>query len=296
MKGHRNVATAVPLDKQQRVTRHYTILGWDNVRIESVLEMVSTKNDLMRAEGLLIAEHIGNELCLNDCVSGRFETPYQRHRRQYEAVDGVRVTCECGTSVVQVHMADHLSRDVHKKMMILKTAVHIPNEQELIRCECGKNIRRCNMAYHITTETHLLKMQFKAMPELAEKIKCPPPCETPEGGDANITYCRCQCGTVVKRAQYWFHSSTLKHKKAMLQLSAPDRVQVIQDSVSERTVINKGKVTCECGKVISLAYMAIHKQTDQHRADVAEQQREVPETVAPPSRCRNVREFNVSVA
>ncbi len=277
-RAHRNVEN-LPVIKQQAVTLHFSSLGWDKVRIVSVHESICTRDDLYRAEGEFIKQHLGNPLCLNRRISGLLQTRTERFARVYAERDGIRISCECGDSIVQAALPGHLTSGRHSRNMILMTlpvSVEEKPADQYERCECGEMVRHYNFSYHLLTATHIWKMRVKHLPE-QKIIATPPAVPTPEGFNPRVTHCLCPCGLFANREQFRVHLKTEKHLKNMVKnglIKLPEYIPPVD------TTIPAGKQRCACGQLVSISHPREHQETTLHQARMR-QLTGVPATTGP---------------
>lgn len=259
-RGHREVSH-LPPEKQQRVTRHFSKLGWDKVKIVLIKEMTCTLKELRKAEGELIREHIKSPLCLNVKITGLGETHQERNKRIYEEEGSIKVTCECGDVVTQASIVDHLNSRNHKYKMAMKELP--PSELEgniLVYCDCGMKINTSNIENHLQTASHLLKMRIKLLPP-QPRLPLPPPCHNPNG-NGHTVYCLCPCGAFISRQNFSTHVKTETHYEAMMALGLIPIPHV--DIPVQDPDLPTGKKRCACGRIILMVRCTPHYETKEH--------------------------------
>jgi hypothetical protein len=285
-RGHKNVVM-LEEGKQQPVTLHFTALGWDKVTMTSVLTMISTREDLYRAEGEIVREHFGEPKCLNRRRPGFFETRHQRWAREYPLGAGAPVICICGDRMVQAAMTYHLASDKHRKNMILRAlpaGTDEGREQELTACECGRRMKRYRLPAHRLGEAHKLRMLVKNLPPQS-KIPTPPRIPTPGGKNPAMRWCKCPCGAFIDRRNFTHHLKSLCHLAAMIKSG---QIEVASQPQEASAVLPPGRAQCECGAIISILGMREHVSTESHkaamrlRAQVEETEDATPEQEEPP--------------
>lgn len=242
--------------QEQGVEKHFASLGWDNVKVICVQQMLCNPTFLLREQLEIFDDHLTNPLCLNANVN-------QISIITEQIID--IIYCECGERVLHTDIEAHRLTTKHLQNLLM---AHRQTTQNVIKvlCECGEQVNKRNITYHRTTETHLWNLRIKHMAPIDFNIPIPPAIPTPKGYRTGMIYCRCQCQMIVDRKNFCHHLKTSKHARALMEagiIPIPE-VKIIVDEIPV------GKYRCECGEILCSRYTSEHCETAVHKRKMAE--------------------------